>query len=59
MSTWLFGISPEGIGTVGMIINFIVTFIVSRLTPAPPLEVQEMVASLRSPEDNDTSVNVA
>ena len=59
MQPWLFGISPEGIGTVGMIINFIVTFIVSRLTPAPPLEVQEMVASLRSPEDNDTSVNVA
>ena len=55
MSTWLFGISPEGIGTVGMIINFIVTFIVSRLTPAPPLEVQEMVASLRSPENNQVS----
>ena len=53
MSPWLFGISPEGIGTVGMIINFIVTLVVSRLTPPPPLEVQEMVARLRSPEDND------
>ena len=58
MSTWLFGISPEGIGTVGMLLNFIVTFTVSRLTPAPPLEVQEMVASLRSPEGNDELVNV-
>ena len=54
MSPWLFNISPEGIGTVGMMLNFIVTCFVSRLTPAPPLEVQEMVARLRSPEDNDT-----
>jgi cation/acetate symporter len=44
-----FGISPEGIGTVGMILNFIVTLVVSRLTPPPPLEVQEMVEELRSP----------
>lgn len=54
MSLWLFGISPEGIGTVGMMLNFIVTFLVSRCTPPPPLEVQEMVARLRSPEDSDT-----
>ena len=53
MSPWLFGISPEGIGTVGMMLNFIVTFVVSRFTPPPPLEVQEMVARLRSPEDSD------
>ncbi|MDJ0636120.1 MAG: cation acetate symporter [Xenococcaceae cyanobacterium MO_188.B29] len=50
MSTWFLGISPEGIGTVGMVINFFVTYIVSRLTPPPPLEVQEMVEHLRSPE---------
>ena len=56
MSTWLFGISPEGIGTVGMMINFVVTLIVSRLTPPPPLEVQEMVARLRSPEGNNELV---
>ncbi|MFM2310961.1 MAG: hypothetical protein RLZZ04_237 [Cyanobacteriota bacterium] len=54
MPPWLFDISPEGIGTVGMMLNFIVTFVVSRFTPPPPLEVQEMVASLRSPEDIDT-----
>ena len=34
MSQWLFDISPEGIGTVGMIINFVVTLVVSRLTSA-------------------------
>jgi len=48
METW-FGISPEGIGTVGMIFNFIVTLVVSRLTSPPPLELQEMVEELRSP----------
>jgi len=52
MSTWFFGISPEGIGTVGMIINFIVAFTISRFTPAPPLEIQQMVENLRSPEEN-------
>ena len=50
MQPWFFNISPEGIGTVGMMINLIITFVVSRLTPPPPLEVQEMVAHLRSPE---------
>ena len=49
MQPWLFGISPEGIGTVGMVINFIVTLVVSRLTPPPPIAVQEMVEDLRSP----------
>ena len=53
MPPWLFDISPEAIGTVGMMLNFIVTFVVSRLTPAPPLEIQEMVARLRSPEDHE------
>jgi len=46
---WLWGISPEGIGTIGMLINFAVTFIVSKLTKEPPQAVQDMVASLRYP----------
>ncbi len=45
----LWGISPEGIGTVGMILNFIVTVLVSRLSATPPLEVQEMVEDIRIP----------
>ncbi|MDJ0573865.1 MAG: cation acetate symporter [Xenococcaceae cyanobacterium MO_234.B1] len=52
MQPWFFNISPEGIGTVGMMINLIITFVVSRLTPPPPLEVQEMIAHLRSPEED-------
>ncbi len=46
---WFLGISPEGIGTVGMVVNMIVTIIVSRLTPAPPAKVQEMIESIRVP----------
>ncbi len=46
---WLFGISPEGIGTVGMILNFIVTIVVSKFTPAPPQSVQDEVENLRYP----------
>lgn len=49
MPTWFFGISAEGIGTIGMIINLIVTVVVSRLTPPPPPEIQEMVEDLRMP----------
>lgn len=47
---WLFGISPEGIGTVGMLINFVVAAIVSALTPPPPQDVQAMVESIRIPK---------
>ncbi|HIJ78948.1 MAG: cation acetate symporter [Desulfobulbaceae bacterium] len=48
-STWFMGISAEGIGTVGMVINFIVTLLVSSFTAAPPQEVQDMVESIRYP----------
>jgi len=49
MQPW-FGISAEGFGTVGMILNFIVTLVVSRLTPPPPADVQALVEELRTPE---------
>jgi cation/acetate symporter len=49
MQPW-FGISAEGFGTVGMLLNFIVTLVVSRLTPPPPAEVQALVEDLRTPE---------
>ncbi len=52
MSAWFFGISPEGIGTVGMLINFAITLIVSRLTPPPPIEIQNLVEALRTPGDD-------
>ncbi|SIS64154.1 sodium:solute symporter family protein [Belliella pelovolcani] len=46
---WLFGISPEGIGSVGMLVNFIVCYFVSKATPAPPKQVQDMIQEIRIP----------
>lgn len=46
---WWFGISPEGIGSLGMLINFVACFIVSKFTPAPPEDVQEMIQDIRIP----------
>jgi cation/acetate symporter len=45
-----FGISPEGIGFLGMFINFIVAFVVSSITPPPPKEVQQMIDEIRIPK---------
>ena len=47
---YFFGISPEGIGTIGMIINFIVSLIVSRLTKPTPENIKELVESIRYPK---------
>jgi cation/acetate symporter len=46
---WLFGISPEGIGFVGMILNFVVAFAVSRVTSEPPAHIQNLVEDIRTP----------
>ena len=46
---WWFGVSPEGIGTLGMLINFAVAWAVSRVTPAPPSRVAALVDSIRIP----------
>jgi cation/acetate symporter len=46
---WWFGISPEGFGTVAMIINFAVALLVSRFTPEPPIYIKDMIANIRRP----------
>jgi cation/acetate symporter len=46
---WWFGISPEGIGSLGMLINFVVCYAVSKATPAPPQSVQDMIQEIRIP----------
>ena len=48
-SHWWFGISPEGFGTVAMLINLGVSLVVSRLTPPPPAAVQAIVEDIRIP----------
>ena len=46
---WLFGISPEGIGVIGMCLNFIVAISVSYMTAPPPERIQHMVEHIRVP----------
>jgi cation/acetate symporter len=46
---WWFGISPEGFGTLAMLVNFAVAIVVNRFTPSVPEEVQEIVESIRIP----------
>ena len=46
---YLFGITPEGIGFIGMIINFIISFIVCMFTSLPPKEAIEMVEEIHIP----------
>jgi cation/acetate symporter len=50
---WLFGISPEGIGVVGMCLNFVVAIAVSYMTAPPPERIQYMVENIRVPRQLD------
>lgn len=57
VAPWFLGISPEGIGAVGMLINFTVTLGVSRFTPPPPEEISELVESVRTPRGAGAAVD--
>lgn len=48
-SAWWWGISPEGFGSVAMIVNFMVALTVNYFYPDPPKEVQELVEDIRIP----------
>ena len=52
---WLFGISPEGIGVIGMTLNFAVAITVSYFTAPPPEHIQHMVENLRVPRQMNES----
>lgn len=54
---WWFGVSPEGIGSIGMFINFLVCIVVSQFTPAPPQSVQEMIQEIRIPRGAGKAVD--
>ncbi len=47
---WLLGVSPEGIGAIGMVLNFGVALTVCHLTPPPPEAVRALVADIRIPK---------
>jgi cation/acetate symporter len=50
MKPW-FGISPQGIGVIGMLINFGVVFATYRFSKPPSARVREMIDQIRRPED--------
>jgi len=53
---WWFGISPEGFGTIAMIVNFVVSIIVMRFTPPPPESVQDIVENIRIPNNAGAAI---
>ncbi|MGV8841714.1 MAG: sodium:solute symporter family protein [Pseudomonas sp.] len=46
---WWFGISPEGVGTLGMLLNFAVAIVVAKVTAAPPEHIQHLIEDIRVP----------
>ncbi|MBR9778386.1 MAG: cation acetate symporter [Rhodospirillales bacterium] len=56
-ANWLFGISPEGIGVVGMLLNFLVAFGVSKVTAEPPAHIQHMIEDIRVPKGAGSAVD--
>jgi len=52
---YLFGIAPTGIGTIGMVLHFVVAYFVSRATPPPPQEIQDLVENIRLPSGAGTA----
>lgn len=54
---WWFGISPEGIGALGMLLNFMVSIIVSKFTPPPPQHIQDLVEEIRIPRGATSAIN--
>ena len=49
---WLLGISPEGIGAIGMVLNFVVAVAVASMTAPPPQDIQELIDEIRVPKSS-------
>ena len=56
-SEWWFGISPEGFGTIAMLLNFIVSISIMKFTKAPPENVQEIVENIRIPSGVNEAID--
>ena len=54
---WWFGTSPEGFGTIAMIVNVVVSVVISRMTAEPPEEVQDIVENIRIPSGAGNAKN--
>jgi cation/acetate symporter len=58
MPNWCFGIGPQGIGTIGMLLNFAVTLTLTPFFPPPSAEIQRMVDAIREPEGVGPAVDI-
>jgi cation/acetate symporter len=58
MPNWFFNIGPQGIGAVGMMLNFIVTLGLTPLCPPPDKVIVDMVESIREPEGAGPAVEI-
>ena len=56
---WLFGVSPEGIGAIGMLVNFTTAWLVAMATEPPPAEVQRLVENIRIPRGAGESHDIS
>ncbi|WP_040282243.1 sodium:solute symporter family protein [Psychroserpens damuponensis] len=54
---WWFGISPEGFGSIAMMLNFMVSIVVMKFTKPPPEDVQEIVENIRIPSGVNNAIN--
>lgn len=54
---WWLGISPEGIGSLGMLLNFLMCYFVSKFTAAPPQHVQDLIQEIRIPKGAGSAQN--
>lgn len=54
---WWLGVSPEGIGTLGMLFNFLAAVVVSRFTAPPPEHIQHLVEDIRVPRGAGAAVD--
>jgi cation/acetate symporter len=54
---FIFGITAEGIGAIGMLLNFLVAYLVSRATPPPPQEIQKLVDEIRVPKGSGAAAD--
>ena len=56
-SSWWLGISPEGFGTIAMVVNLVVSIVVSRLSPQPPEKVRQLVEEIRFPKGSGDAID--
>lgn len=58
MDAWCFGISAQGIGTIGMLLNFAVTLVLTPLCNDPSDKIKLLVESIREPEGVGPAVEI-